>query len=187
VSEVTTAEAPAKPDMAAALAQWERWLRTLACRYAKMVGFDPSDIYGEAVYFAVRGWHRYDPARGVVGTWLTVCVRAAVGKMRRDRRKSVPAQQLTAADSPEETADLAHIVEADGPEPVDEAAAAERRDRVRAALAALPSREQELVCRPYLAGADELARRLTEREQAELAAAVAKLRASLSDLQAGAE
>lgn len=119
-----------------------------------LVEQDAEDVLQEAMVYAFRSLHRYDPARGAFRTWLYTITISRCRNARR--RKWLP------------TVALAHLLSigVEPPAPADEgpehrAAWAELRDSLRQALATLSPRLREAVALRYGHG-------LTYREMAEI-------------------
>ena len=117
-----------------------------------LVEQDAEDVLQEAMVYAFRNLHRYDPARGAFRTWLYTITISRCRNARR--RKWLP------------TVALAHLLSigVEPPAPADEgpehrAAWAELRDSLRQALATLSPRLREAVALRYGQG-------LTYREMA---------------------
>lgn len=117
-----------------------------------LVEQDAEDVLQEAMVYAFRNLHRYDPARGAFRTWLYTITISRCRNARR--RKWLP------------TVALAHLllIGVEPPAPADEgpehrAAWAELRDSLRQALATLSPRLREAVALRYGQG-------LTYREMA---------------------
>jgi RNA polymerase sigma-70 factor (ECF subfamily) len=85
---------------------------------------------------------RYDAGRGVVLAWLLMMVRSrALDALRRADEALVTDDPLALADEP-----------ADGSDPLDLLAALRRESSARAALAALPARDRQLLGLAFLRG-----------------------------------
>jgi RNA polymerase sigma-70 factor, ECF subfamily len=116
------------------------------CRFAAMMSpnrADAEDLAQDSLLRAVRGLHRFDAARGSVGSWLWKIVanasRDAAGRRQRLRDLTVRVGLLTPNESEtvEDTA-LSRIPDA----------------ALHAALIALPLRDRTLISLRYGAGLD---------------------------------
>ena len=141
-------------DQAAFATLYERYAPTLyrLALSVLLVEQDAEDVLQEAMVYAFRNLHRYDPARGAFRTWLYTITISRCRNARR--RKWLP------------TVTLAHLLSmgVEPPAPADEApehraAWAELRDSLRQALATLSPRLREAVALRYGQG-------LTYREMA---------------------
>lgn len=127
------------------------------------------DVVAEAFWQLWCGAHSYDPARGSLGAWLCTLVRSrALDRLRAERRRE--ARQERAAVAP------ALI---DPPEDVAEHN--ERAAQIRAALAALPEPQRQVVELAYFEGLtqSEIAARLA----APLGTVKTRLRLALETLR----
>jgi RNA polymerase sigma-70 factor (ECF subfamily) len=114
--------------------------RDLYAYVRTLVGDDASaeDVTALAFERAYRRRTSFDPGRGSQRGWLFGIARnAALDELRR-RRRSAPL--------------LGELPDEDSPAPEEEADLAVRRTTVRAALAALPPRERELVALKFHGG-----------------------------------
>jgi DNA-directed RNA polymerase specialized sigma24 family protein len=153
---VASPDAPTKPDLGAALAQWRPFIAALARRHYRPIhsraGYDRADLAAAIIVRAVEKWPGYDPARAAVSTWLGLVARAASGRIIAQERR-YESRPTVSLDARRHDTDLWPSYDSAPdyrePDPADAAAESERRAhasaRADALLALLPPREAELV------------------------------------------
>ncbi len=123
---------------------YDRWARPVYALVSQMVrdADDADDVVEDVFYQAWRQASRYEPGRGAVSTWIITIARSrALDRLRA--RKRLREEPLTPV-----TGDK---IVADG-DPAVGAEEAERRDRLVAALKALPTEQREVVELAYFGG-----------------------------------
>lgn len=171
-------------DAEALRALYDHWADTVYSIATHLTGA-PEDAEEVVEKTFTQVWNeasRYDPARGSVGTWITLIARSRALDGRRTRRRRQ--QREAASFEGAATADAA----TPPPSPLQQTAASERRRMVDRALGHLPDDQQRVVRLTFFAGlsqreiADELGLPLgTVKTRVRLA--FAKLRGTLSVLR----
>lgn len=168
-------------------ALYDRWVTRVHAVVFQLLGDadDAEDVTEEAFWQAWRQAGRYDAARGSPAAWLVAIARSrALDRLRARRRRleiELP-QPATASDTP------APELATGRPDPLAGAEAAERRDRVVAALSALPPEQCETIRLAYFGGLSqvEIAERMGQplgTVKTRVRLALDKLRESLSMLR----
>jgi DNA-directed RNA polymerase specialized sigma24 family protein len=188
-----TCQSPA-PDTAARdalLAGLRGWLYELSFRFHQTAAVSQAEFYGELVYDVLRFAHRYDPSRGRATTWAFQVARHTRTRLAQAAAKRDLAGRLTVSLGESEHPDEV-VPGREEPEPLDVAAAAEEMHHVRAAVAALPRTQREVVSKWVGLGGrppatvTQLARELgmgREKTLALLDKALLKLRTTLRPLR----
>ena len=159
------------PDAAAAfVARFQRRVYGLAVTIMRDARA-AEDVAQEALVRAWRHGETYDARRGSVATWLLAITRnLAIDAMRVRRPTALDPDDLLALSAP-----------APGREPGDLAVAGEDADRLRSALANLPSEQRQAIVLAGILGMS--AREIAEREGIPLGTAQTRIRTAMIRLR----
>jgi RNA polymerase sigma-70 factor (ECF subfamily) len=159
------------PDAAAAfVARFQRRVYGLAVTIMRDAPA-AEDVAQEALVRAWRHGATYDARRGSVATWLLAITRnLAIDAMRVHRPSALDPDDLLALSGP-----------AAGREPGDMAVAGEDADRLRGALADLPSEQRHAIVLAGILGMS--AREIAEREGIPLGTAKTRIRTAMIRLR----
>ena len=142
-ADVSLVRRMAGGDADALGAFYDRWAAQVQAAVLAIVRdrADAEDVVEEAFWQAWRQAARFDGARGTVASWLLTIARSRA----MDRSRALLRRRETAVDDAME-------LESAAPDPSEQAAAAERRSAVAAALHGLPKPQREVIEMAYFGG-----------------------------------
>jgi RNA polymerase sigma-70 factor (ECF subfamily) len=167
-------------DEAALGVLYDRWVRLVHSLALHLLrdAREAEEVVEETFWQAWRQADRYDGARGAVSTWLTTIARSrSYDRMRAGRRaREEPWSDLAATDLEQLLPD-----ESAGGDPQVAAEEAERRSRVRGALAELPPEQREVLELAYFGGLSQT--EIAERTKQPLGTVKTRVRLALEKLR----
>ncbi len=166
-------------DEAALGALYDLWSAGLYPLILRVVGSaeDAEEVMEETFWQAWRQADRYDGSRGRVGAWLATLARSrALDRVRARRRV-----REEGWDEPPRPA--AAEADADAPDPLHDAAAAEERGMVRGALLRLPAEQREALELAYYGGLSQT--EIAQRTGQPLGTVKTRMRLAMQKLRDG--